>query len=374
MQKQNTTTIILVIVTVLSFHLLLTGQLSVAQLDNLTQSSSNTDINIISPGVQTLNQNITDISQNNSNIANIMFENSRLCNLEDKVVHCVLAENITGSLNNVILDGSIQSTLPSISTSFRVNEINDTASNNVAIVYSLIDEPAEKYAGINIFNNGVYTVFYSFESGVVNADPDWPGQLTDLTWTPGALFNMSVVNQNDSVDLVLNGTTYYSQPINEVYSNPGYVGLYYDYIDNIDFYSFKNMTQSTSTVTQDTETILLEGHDLPEESYIHLYDSKPYEITSGHIAAKVPCNDDNSTDIIFLIGQAPELNPVELEFISPLSISGEICLYHGDVISTLNNTITDIAIQNNSTEDDIEFPETSSIVISVNEISKLTSE
>ena len=130
---------------------------------------------------------------------------------------------------------------------------------------------------------------------------------------------------------------------------------------------------STNTVTRDSQTILLEGESLPEGDFIHLYDSTPYQIMNGHIAAKLPCNDANSTDVNVLIGQAPNLQPAELEFVGPLSTPGELCLYHVDVASDETTPITDIAIQNNSTED-IDFPATSTIVIGVNEIAHLSGE
>lgn len=130
---------------------------------------------------------------------------------------------------------------------------------------------------------------------------------------------------------------------------------------------------STSTVTRDSQTVLLEGDSLPEDSFIHLYDSTPYKIMNGHIAAKVPCNDANSTEVNVLIGQAPNLQPAELEFVGPLSTPGELCLYHVDIASDETTAITDIAIQNNSTED-IDFPATSTIVLGVNEIAHLSGE
>ncbi len=125
-----------------------------------------------------------------------------------------------------------------------------------------------------------------------------------------------------------------------------------------------------STVTRDSQTILLEGESLPEGSFIHLYDSTPYKIENGHIAAKVPCNEENATAVDVLIGQAPDLAPAELEFVAPLSSPGDLCLYHVDIASDDANTITDIAIANNFT-DDIDFPATSTIVLGVNEISPL---
>lgn len=139
------------------------------------------------------------------------------------------------------------------------------------------------------------------------------------------------------------------------------------------FNALENGTSHANTVARDSQTILLEGETLPEGSFIHLYDSTPYQIMNGHIAAKLPCNDANSTDVNVLIGQAPNLQPAELEFVGPLSTPGELCLYHVDVASDETTPITDIAIQSNSTED-IDFPATSTVVIGVNEIAPLGSD
>ena len=64
------------------------------------------------------------------------------------------------------------------------------------------------------------------------------------------------------------------------------------------------------------------------------------------------------------------MTAVTLENIAPLSTPGEQCLYHVDLIPSGNVTIlTDVAIKNNSDED-IEFPSTSTIVIGINEVKK----
>ena len=139
------------------------------------------------------------------------------------------------------------------------------------------------------------------------------------------------------------------------------------------FSEMANGTAHDGTITRDSQTVLLEGESLPAQgNYIHLYDSTPYQIMNGHIAAKLPCTDTNSTEINVLIGQAPNLQPAELEFVGPLSIPGDLCLYHADVASNETAPITDIAIQNNS-PDDITFPPTSTVVIGVNEIAPLAS-
>ncbi|MDR4489775.1 MAG: hypothetical protein R2685_02585 [Candidatus Nitrosocosmicus sp.] len=124
---------------------------------------------------------------------------------------------------------------------------------------------------------------------------------------------------------------------------------------------------SVNTVSRDSQTVLLEDKTLPAGSFIHLYDTTPYQLMNGHIATKLPCDENNDTSVNVLVGVAPALNAAEFEFIPELSEAGNMCLYHVDVESNATNPITDIAIQNNSTED-ITFPATSTVVIGVNEI------
>jgi hypothetical protein len=124
----------------------------------------------------------------------------------------------------------------------------------------------------------------------------------------------------------------------------------------------------TGTVVRDTVTLLLFGQVIPGESYIHLYDSSPYKIVNGHIAAKIPCDDDSEAELNILTGSAPAFQPAELELIDGnLSTPGELCLYHVDIPQENVTTTTDIAIQNPS-DSTIEFPETSTVVVGVNEI------
>ena len=151
-------------------------------------------------------------------------------------------------------------------------------------------------------------------------------------------------------------------------------------------YAQQNSTAATSTsphqmttdssgngqVVRDTVTLLLEGHQLPKGDFIHLYDSTPYQIVTGHVAAKLPCNSDGVANASILIGQAPNFSISDPELISELSTPGNQCLYHVDLLSNSTNTITDIAIKNNSTND-ITFPPTSTVVIGVDKIAPLPS-
>jgi hypothetical protein len=117
---------------------------------------------------------------------------------------------------------------------------------------------------------------------------------------------------------------------------------------------------------RDSQAILLEGRTIPSQGFIHLYDSTPFVITNGHIAANVPCEDNSTASLNVLIGQAPNLTNAELENVPQLSNPGTICLYHVD-IPPQNLTITDIAIQNPGDSDEV-LPAGSTVVIGVNEI------
>jgi len=131
--------------------------------------------------------------------------------------------------------------------------------------------------------------------------------------------------------------------------------------------------QEEKTVTRDSQTVLLEGKTLPPKDFIHLYDTTPYLLKLGHVAAKLPCDSNNKTSLNVLIGQAPKLKPAELELVKPLSTPGKMCIYHVDIESGPpgENPITDIALQN-PTDKEVKFGPTATVVIGVDEISPLT--
>jgi hypothetical protein len=124
------------------------------------------------------------------------------------------------------------------------------------------------------------------------------------------------------------------------------------------------------TVTRDSVTLLLDGKSLPKGDFIELYDSTPYKIVNGHFVAKVPCTTKSQSEVDLLTGQAPNFKSSSAELVSELSTPGKLCVYHVDLLSGSNNTITDVAIKNNSTKD-ITFPPTSSVGVGVNSIAEL---
>src|SRR5215213_6418118 len=153
--------------------------------------------------------------------------------------------------------------------------------------------------------------------------------------------------------------------------------------------STSNKTHQDVFTVRDSVFALLADQTIPASGFIHLYDTTPYSIRSGHVAAKIPCGDDSAPLLNILIGEAPNLSPAPIELVANLSTPGELCLYHVDLpapeqanatttasansTTTANATdaarITDIAISNPADED-ITLPPTSTVVIGVNEIEK----
>ena len=126
--------------------------------------------------------------------------------------------------------------------------------------------------------------------------------------------------------------------------------------------------EAGGTTVRDSTAVLLAGETIPGGSFIHLYDSTPDAIATGHVAAKIPCNEASNATLTILTGSAPNLQPAELELLPELSTAGELCLYHADLASEQGgNMTTDIAIQNPG-EEDVELPATSTVVIGVNDV------
>jgi hypothetical protein len=150
-------------------------------------------------------------------------------------------------------------------------------------------------------------------------------------------------------------------------------------------HSNETATEGETFTVRDSVFALLADHTIPSNGFIHLYDTTPYSIRNGHVAAKIPCNEDSTPMLDILVGVAPNLTAAPLELVANLSTPGELCLYHNDLpaaeqanVTSANSTttsanatamITDIAISNPSDED-ITLPATSTIVIGINEITK----
>ncbi len=110
------------------------------------------------------------------------------------------------------------------------------------------------------------------------------------------------------------------------------------------------MADGNSDQIPSSVTIPLEGLTLKAGQYIELTDTTPVLVTASHTTINVPCNngnnDDPVSDIAVAAGVAPDLEPVELEYIAELSDPEDNCLYHADIPENEDDEVTDIAIIN----------------------------
>jgi hypothetical protein len=129
---------------------------------------------------------------------------------------------------------------------------------------------------------------------------------------------------------------------------------------------------TSSTVVRDS-LLVMGPKTLPANDFIHLYDTTPYMIMNGHVALRTSCDADAEPNLQILVGQAPDLEPAELEYVAELSTPGQMCLYHVDLESEHNgeeHVITDIALFNPN-DGWARLPWNGSVVIGVNEVMPL---
>ncbi len=96
------------------------------------------------------------------------------------------------------------------------------------------------------------------------------------------------------------------------------------------------------------ETVPLEGLSLEPDEFLLLADTTPAEIESGHVAVSIPCTDGDTpeSDIDVVAGIAPDVQGVELEYVSDLSDpDNNRCTFHVDLPES-DEDITDVAIIN----------------------------
>jgi hypothetical protein len=117
-------------------------------------------------------------------------------------------------------------------------------------------------------------------------------------------------------------------------------------------------------------TIPLEGLSLdpfPDSTqFLLLSDITPVRVDAAHIAINVPCENEES-DIVVVAGVAPDVQPVELEFVGPLSSEPDNCTFHGDIPNN-SDEVTDIAIANVG-DDTIQFGSGNFATLAITEVS-----
>jgi hypothetical protein len=103
-----------------------------------------------------------------------------------------------------------------------------------------------------------------------------------------------------------------------------------------------NNEAATANITifvRNSGTLLLSHQIIPPKDFIPVYDSLPYKIMNGHVAAKLPCDSNSESPLQILVGQLSELKPTQLHLISGLSKPGYMCMYYADLSPSTNNTV-----------------------------------
>jgi hypothetical protein len=122
----------------------------------------------------------------------------------------------------------------------------------------------------------------------------------------------------------------------------------------------------TSSQPHDSVTVLMEGKTIPGRNFIHLYDSTPSSIASGHVAAHLPCDGSGEATVKVVGGIAPDVEPLNMTLVDQMSTLGNICMYHVDIPQQNATAITDIALLN-PVEQSVLLPAATSVVIHVSE-------
>lgn len=139
-----------------------------------------------------------------------------------------------------------------------------------------------------------------------------------------------------------------------------------------------NNLHSTKNLVGESATIILSNQIVPPKDYIHIYDSLPYKINSGHLTAKLPCDRSSKPALRIFTGMIPFLKPSTLQVIKELSNPGYMCLYYLDIPPKIDNEhvaeqnstniVSDIVLYNPTSVRQV-LLNTSSIVIGISEIS-----
>jgi hypothetical protein len=164
-------------------------------------------------------------------------------------------DNTVSPLNNIILSPINPENLNTITTTFKVNDLDIVNASYASIIHSFIDPNNYQQAGINIYNDNVYVIFYKVSNGTLSSEPTWPGLKTDLEWTPGANFIMTLSDKGSSQDLIVNGTNYSLNDENDIDETNGDIGLGYGRMKSIDFKNFETQIPNISNQNNNLDSI-----------------------------------------------------------------------------------------------------------------------
>lgn len=193
----------------------------------------------------------------------------------------------------------------------------------------------------------------------------------------------SIVNKTRNTPTTTNTTSYNIKNATSALTSSKNITLARQPNDNEFVTTEKNKEtnmQSSVPIVRQSAILMLAHQIIPPKDFIPLYDSSLSKIAEAHISAKIPCNGNSSSTLELLIGHTPDIKPAKLEPVKELSKPGYLCMYHTDIGLTHNSsgnkmnntTITNILLRNPS-DYRIILPNTSTIIIDVNQIVALDS-
>jgi hypothetical protein len=158
--------------------------------------------------------------------------------------------------------------------------------------------------------------------------------------------------------------------------------------------SNESLSSSKDAIVRNIDTLFLAHQIIPPKDFIPLYDTSPYQILKGHLAAKLPCDANSKPSLQILVGHLPNVRPVEPQLIKEFSQPGYICMYNVDINASKTTTTgpvpsgnnnenktavvpnpidTDVVLHN-PTDSRVLLPNTSTVVIGVDEANPLNME
>ena len=136
---------------------------------------------------------------------------------------------------SAVILSHVYSKEPNVSTVFSTQSLDPQVASYVSIIHHWIDAKNYGYAGVTLLNSKIYVSNTKVTNGVTSVDPPWPGLVTEVKWTTGANYNLTLSTHNSTTSLYLNGKNYLSFGDDET---QGTIGLGYGRLQNVKFSYF----------------------------------------------------------------------------------------------------------------------------------------
>jgi hypothetical protein len=216
------------------------------------------------------------------------FRNNGLHGLKIKDIK----DNVIGP-DNVIINPIVSNFENThIRTSFKINQIDASASNYISIIYSWINPNNYRTAGINIWNHDIYLFFSKVVNGKMFYLQEWPGFPTKLKYEPNKNYNLQLDLNNKRIQGIKldNQTGIYQKSDTEL----GNIGISYGRVKDVSFRNFTldmNNDENGQKMTQKYIEYVKSGGNLV------IFNSNGYGSLFDYLSNKNSISKYNSTHI-----------------------------------------------------------------------------